>query len=62
MKKLKRDVMNVISGFEIGVALPNDRAMNAKHFKEYKKKYNAELEKATNKILTLVWNAFGELI
>ena len=62
MKKLKRDVMNVVAEFEVEVVMPNDRAMSNKDFKAYRVKYNTALEKATNKILTLVWNAFGELI
>lgn len=62
MKKLKKDVMNAISNFETSVCLCNEHAMSKKDFKKYKLKYNTELERATNKILTLFWNAVGEII
>lgn len=60
--KLKRDVMNVISNFEVNVCLCNEKAMPKKDFNKYKKKYNEELEKSTRKILTLFWNAVGGLL
>jgi len=60
MKKLKRDVMNEVANFEIEVALPY--AMNKTQYRKYKVKYNQALERHTNKILVLFWNAVGELI
>lgn len=62
MKKLKRQVMNAISNFEIEVCLCGDRAMSKKDFNKYKAKYNKALEKSANKVLTLFWNAVGEII
>ena len=62
MKKLKRDVMNVLSNFETSVRLCTEHAMSKKDFKKYKLKYNTALEQSTNKILTLFWNSVGEII
>jgi len=62
MKRLKRNVMNTISNFEVEISMPNNYAMSKKDFQKYKIKYNEALEKATNKVLTLVYNAFGELL
>jgi hypothetical protein len=62
MKKLKREVMNAISNFEIEVCLCNEKAMSKKDFGKYKKKYNEALEKSTRKVLVLFWNAVGGLI
>lgn len=60
--KLKRDIMNAISNFEIEVCLCGDKAMSKKDFRKYKSKYNNALDKSANKILTLFWNAIGELM
>jgi len=62
MKKLKRQIMNTISNFEVDVCLCGDKAMSKKDFAKYKKRYNEVLEKSANKIIALVWNSIGELL